>query len=370
MARKKILHLITGLELGGGAENMLLQLLPAMQEELENRVCVIRGRGEIARKLEKSGIAVDYLDLRGFFDMALVWRYRKVLKDFKPDIQVNYLIHADIFGRIFGKLSGAKKIVPYIRNIHKDKKIWLAMDKFTLRLADFVLTNSETARKFYIEKMGVQEDKILCVPNAVDAEKFKNISTGKNEKLAEIGIPSGRIIIGSVARLEKQKDIPTLLRAFRLLLKRGHNKTHLLVIGHGKEEGRLKKTAEDFGIADRVTFLKKRTDMPELLAAMDIFVLPSLKEGMSNGLLEAMASKKIVITSDIPENVELIEGGVSGLNFRAGDPEDLLEKIEFCLANKEKAAVFGEAAFSAVKNKYDLGEIRKKFTRFLEDFPT
>jgi len=369
MKKKKILHLITGLELGGGAENMLLQLLPGIGENLENSVCVVRGKGEIARKLEERGIAVDYLNFRGIFDFALIWKYRRVLKDFSPDIQVNYLIHADIFGRVFGRLFGVKKIIPYIRNIHRNKKLLMFLDKATLRFSDFVLTNSETARKFYIEKMGVRENDILCIPNAVDVEKFEKISADKGKKLAEIGIPGDRIVIGSIARLEKQKDIPTLLRAFDLAVKNNHENLHLLLVGHGDEEQSIKKMADNLGLVERIIFLKKRTDIPELLAAMDIFVLPSLKEGMSNGLLEAMASKKIIITSDIPENKELIKDGLSGLNFHAGDPADLFEKIEFCLANKEKTADFGEAAFLAVKNRYGIDGIRKNFSRFLEDFP-
>ena len=155
VAKKKILHLITGLELGGGAENMLLQLLPKMQDNLDNCVCAIKGKGEIGKKLEEAGIPVYYLELRNIFDIGMIFRYRNILKDFRPDIQVNYLIHADIFGRILGKIFGVKKIVPYIRNIHKSMPSLMFLDRITLFLSDFILTNSETSRRYYIDRKSV-----------------------------------------------------------------------------------------------------------------------------------------------------------------------------------------------------------------------
>ncbi|MFA5776879.1 MAG: glycosyltransferase [Parcubacteria group bacterium] len=362
--KKKILHLITGLELGGGAENMLLQLLPEMQEELDNRICVIKGRGEIGKKLENLGIPVYYLDLKSIFDFGMIFRYNKVLKDFNPDVQVNYLIHADIFGRIFGKIFGVKKIVPYIRNIHKGKKFLLFLDKITLFLADFVLTNSEASRKYYIEKMGFKKEKTMCIPNGINLSRFENLNVDVAEKKKEIGIPENSLVIGCVARMEKQKDIPTLAKAFKLV-KEKHGNAVLLLVGHGSEKENIKNFAKEIGIEKEVFFLEKRTDVPELLQIMDIFVLPSLNEGMSNALLEAMASKKLIITSDIEENKELIENEKEGLNFEAGNLVDLAEKINGCMNNLNEANNFKNDAFRKVINKYDLHIIKENYKIFL-----
>lgn len=359
--KKKILHLITGLELGGGAENMLLQLLPKMQEELNNRICVINGKGEIGEKLEKAGIPVYYLELKNLLDFGLIFRYRKILKEFNPDVQVNYLIHADIFGRIFGKIFGVKKIASYIRNIHRNKKFLMFLDKSTLPLADFVLTNSETSRKYYIEKMGTKEDEIMCIPNGIDLSRFENINVDVTEKKKEIGIPENSLVIGCVARLEKQKDIPTLVRAFKLI-KEKYNNAVLLLVGHGSEKYNIKNLVKELEIEEKVFFLEKRQDVPELIQIMDIFVLPSLNEGMSNALLEAMASKKIIIVSDIEENIELIKNEKEGLNFKKGNAENLAEKISKCLTNPN---LYSENAFKKVIEKYNLETIIENYKKFL-----
>lgn len=362
--RKKILHLITGLELGGGAENMLLQLLPGIQNDLDNRICVIKGRGKIGEKIEEKGIKIYYLDLKNVFDLGFIFRYRKVLKEFEPDIQVNYLVHADIFGRIFGKIFGIKKIVPYIRNIHRSKKLLMFLDKLTLPLSDFVLTNSEASKRYYIEKMGAKKDRIKCIPNGIDVSRFENLNVNIAEKKKEIGISKDSLVIGCVARLEKQKDIPTLVEAFKVVSEK-HENLILLLVGHGSEKENIKNLVNKLGIEKKVFFLEKRTDIPELLQIMDIFVLPSLNEGMSNALLEAMISKKLIIVSDIEENKELIENGKEGLNFKTGNFADLAKKIMYCLENINKIKKYGENNIEKIKRYYSLDIIAKSFIKFI-----
>ncbi|PIP26518.1 MAG: hypothetical protein COX31_01905 [Candidatus Moranbacteria bacterium CG23_combo_of_CG06-09_8_20_14_all_40_16] len=364
--KKKILHLITGLELGGGAESMLFQFLPNMQTDLDNQVCVIKGEGEIGKKLEKAKIPVHYLKLKSILDMGIIFRYKKMLKKFNPDVQVNYLIHADIFGRIFGKIFGVKKIVPYIRNIHRNRKFLMFLDKITLPLADFILTNSETARKYYIEKMDAKADRIKCIPNGVDLSLFENLNVNRKEKLKEIKIPDNAFVIGTVARLEKQKDIATLIKAFFEVNKK-YSKTYLLLIGHGGEKENIKRLVAKLRLEKKVIFLEKRKDIPELLQIMDIFILPSLNEGMSNALLEAMASQKVIITSDTEENIELVRNNYNGLNFKTGDANDLADKISSCISNGEKYEYFKNKTSSLIGEKYDIKIVTQKFKYFLNN---
>jgi len=364
---KKVLHFITGIELGGGAENMLLQLLPKMETGLENRVCAVIGRGEVGKKLENLGIQVYYLDLQNIFDFGVIWRYQKVLKDFKPDIQVNYLIHADIFGRIFGRIFGVKKIISYIRGVHiiKTKKVFFLLDRFTLFLSNFVLTNSETTKNFYLNKMGIKEEKIACIPNAIEIEKFEHIKVDKNEKLKSLNLPEDKIIIGTVSRLDKIKDIPTIIRAFNSVYLEKNQNIHLLIIGSGKEEESILNLIEKLNLQKNISLLKNRGDITEILSIIDIFALASLSEGMSNALLEAMAAKKAIVTSDIEENRELIKDGVNGLNFQTGDPDDLAKKIIFYLENLAEADKFKVQAYATILNKYSLSVITRRYTDLL-----
>lgn len=366
-AKKKILHLITGLELGGGAENMLLNLLPKMQKHLENRVCAIKGNGEIGKRLEERGIRVYYLELRNIFDFGAIFRYRNIIREFDPEIQVSYLIHADIFGRIFGKIFGVKKVVSYIRNIHRCRKFLMFFDRMTLFLTDFVLTNSETAKKYYINKMGARNQKIMCIPNGIDMSKFENLNVSIPEKKEAMGISKNVFLIGTIARLEKQKDVPTLIKAFGVICK-NYSEAHLLIVGHGSQRDALKGLIKNLNIQNKVTMLEKRTDSLDLLSIMDIFILPSRNEGMSNALLEAMASGMPIITSDIEENKELIKNDFNGLNFVCGDYLDLAEKIEYLLKNADKRRQYSKESLKIAEEKYNLNRVVQKFQDFLESF--
>lgn len=365
--KRKILHLITGLELGGGAENMLLQLLPKMQDAIDNRVCVIKGRGEIAQEIEKLNIVVYYLDLKSCFDFSVINNFQQVIKDFRPDIQVNYLIHADIFGRIFGKIFGVKIIISYIRNIHKKKNLLMFIDKFTLGLSDFVLVNSETAKKYYTEKMGVDKNKIRCIPNAIDISRFESIVISQKEKLKELGISGNKFIIGCVARLEEQKDIPTLIKAFHLFHQR-NPEAYLIIVGHGKEKEGILNIVKELGLEKEITFLENRRDMLEIYRIIDVFVLPSIHEGMSNALLEAMASKLFIISSDIEENKELIKNNINGFNFRVSDEKDLALKLTSYIENKITLSDLRNRAFLYAKNNYDINKVVRDYSDFLLGF--
>jgi len=357
---KKVLHLITGLEKGGGAEAMLLKTLPYL-ESTENAVCVFKGRGDIGKELERRGVKVYYLDMKGYWDLGVIKRYKKVVKDFRPDIQVNYLIHADIFGRIFGKKYGVKKLVSYIRNMHNNF-IYAFPDKITLKRVDFLLTNSRANLRFYREEYNFPKDKSACIPNGVEMkdkpfeEKLKNLKK-------ELGL-NNEFVITCVSRLHQQKNIDTLIRAGQILA-RENDDFKILLIGDGKERGNLKKLARKLNMEDKIKFLGKREDVWEILNISNLFALPSSKEGMSNALLEAMAAGLPAVVSDIKENKELVGSGKNGYTFKVKDKSDLAQKIKLLEQDKQKRTIMGEASKKKIKNNYDINKVINILDEFL-----
>jgi glycosyltransferase involved in cell wall biosynthesis len=332
---------------------------------LDNRVCAIRGRGEIGKRLEEMNIPVYYLEVKNFFDVKVIFRYRKVLKEFNPDVQVQYLIHADLFGRVVGRLFGVKKCVAYIRNIHRGKRWWLFLDRLTLPLVQILLTNSDAAKRFYVEKMGASGKEIDCIPNGVDLSRFEGVQGESIALRMSLGIPNTHKIIGTIARLERQKDIPTLVKAFVLVKKRNPNLT-LLIVGEGREEGALREMIKDYGIMDDVVFLKKRSDIPQLLSLMDIFVLPSFHEGMSNALLEAMAAGRCILASHIEENAELIEHNKEGMLVARGNSAEFAEQMSNMVEHPEKYYAQQENALKKVRERYDIIRVADRYRNFLE----
>jgi len=365
MPKKKILHLITGLEIGG-AEMMLLKTLPRMQEDFDNRVCCIRGHGPIGKKLEKAGVPVYYLNLKNIFDLGIILRFKKIIKEFQPKILVTYLIHADLFGRIFGRIFGIKKIICSVRVKLVQWKYFplLIIDGLTSFLVNNYHFNSQAVANLYLKYFFLAKEKITVIPNGLEIEKYQ-IQINKTEKREELGIPTKMPIIGCIGRLEKQKGQKYLLEAFALFLKKDA-RAFLIFVGDGSDRKQLQILSKELGIENSIKFLGNRNDVPEILQIIDVFVLPSLYEGMSNALMEAMATGLPIIATDIPENRELLSSKDSGILIPARDSSALADKISFIIRNKVYAEKAGMTAKKEARNHFSLDTTVHNFISLLE----
>lgn len=343
MQKRKILHLITGLEIGG-AETMLLKTLPKMQSDFDNRVCCIMGHGPMGERLEKDGVYVYYLNLKNIFDLGAILRFKKTVKEFKPDILATYLIHADIFGRVFGRIFGIKKIVCSVRvKLIQAKYLpFLLLDAITSPLVTCYHFNSRTVANMYHNYFFLPKRKITVISNGIEIKKY-DIQIDPTQKKKDLHIPQDKIIIGCVAKLRKQKGHKYLISAFAEVLKNNPN-VFLLFVGDGDERENIERQIKNLEIANDVLLLGNRNDVSELLQVIDIFILPTLFEGMSNALMEAMADGRPIITTDIPENREIIENKETGLLIPAKNDIALADAIQRMLGAEQQMKMLGEKA--------------------------
>lgn len=365
---KKVLHLITGLEKGGGAEAMLLKTLPYLRKT-KQAVAVLKGEGEIGKRLEEKGIKVYYLKMRHYLDFKVIGRYRKVIEDYQPDIQVNYLIHADIFGRLLAKKYGVKKLVSYIRNRHRNFPYAL-LDKMTLKKVDYLLTNSRANLKYYRKKYGFDKDLSACISNGVELNEGHEDRDILDDKLNSLrnnlNIDKNDFVITSVARLHKQKSLDTLIKALNIL-KQKDLSFKVIICGSGKEEHNLKALVHKFQLDKQVIFLKNRDDIFDILKISNIFVLPSIKEGMSNALLEAMSLGLPAVVSDIEENKELVKDKENGYVFKLKDYNDLAQNLITMKENNSEREVMSKNNIEKIRDNYDIRKVRGDLDEFLNN---
>lgn len=342
---------------------MLLNTVPYFKKT-ENRVCAVWGRGEIGKELEEKGIKVYYLGARSYFDLGVIGKYKKVIEDFSPDVQVNYLIHADIFGRFFARIFGVKRIVSYIREIYINKYHYY-FDRFTLWLVDFLLTNSKTTLDIYQNKLSFPKKKSDVITNGVNLEIVR-----PNEEAVELRekleISNDDFVLLCIARLHKYKNHDTLIKAVKRIKEEGEIKIKLLLCGVGEEKENLVSLSNELGVSGEVLFLGKRTDVYNLISISDSFVLSSNREGMSNALLEAMTIGCPCLVSANECNLELIKDGINGFTFRHGDDKDLFDKIKLIYKNRELANNFAKQARLDIENDYDIKKIIQALDDFLE----
>lgn len=365
MPRKKILHLITGLEVGG-TEMMLLKLLPDLLKKFDNRVCCLMSPGEIGNRLKSSGIQVDYLNISSWKDIPKISKLVNIIQTFQPDILTTYLIHADLVGRLVGRLTGVKTLICSIRAWIRDPKYWplVFLERLTSPMINQYLFNSHSVAALYHQKLFLPRNKSTVIPNGIDYKLFKS---NKNQIQAKkrLNLPIKGKIIGFFGTFRDQKGLNYLIDS---VIKLDSPDIYLLLAGYGPSEKALKEQVQKLGLTTKVFFTGEYRNIHLLLPAIDIFVLPSLYEGMSNSLLEAMAAGRPVIATDIPENRELISDPENGLLMSTKDPIAIAGAIQTLIANTGLIKSQSKNNITKVRSMYDLPVINYRFMKFYEKY--
>lgn len=365
MHRRKIIHLIQSLD-SGGCENMLLRTLPLLGE-FEHTIVTLKNRGELANAFERKKIAVKNISQRNIFDLSAYRRLLKIIKATQPDIVATYLFHADAIGRIFLQSFTRKKIVPFLRTTYNHPKYREVriFEQLTKYFVKHYLANSESVKNYYIKNIGVPREKITVIPNGIDISCYQSFERDESLRIS-LGINPDETAIICVANLHINKGHKYLLEAFEEVYK-DNQKTKLLLAGDGEEKNNLLRQIENYESKNNIFFLGKRNDVPELLKISDIFVLPTLFEGMSNAIIEAMAAGVPVITTDIPENQDLIENKKTGLLFPANNVHHLVKAIKLLTTDSTLRKRFSQNSLQRVEKKFNIRTTANRLSRFFEE---
>lgn len=356
--RPKVLHLIQSLD-NGGCENQLLRLLPLCQNG-DHVVVTLRNRGELATAFEAKGVPVVCVKQSSLLDVASYWRLRQAIQVAKPDIILTYLLHADIVGRLIVAPLWRYRVIPWLRTTYNFPRYrWArAFEWLTRPLVGHYLANSPAVKNFYIERLGVVPTKITVIPNGIDVSQFGRSRRGLKK---DLGIDDGALVITCVANLHSNKGHHYLLEAFDQFWRR-HPRSWLLLVGSGEAAPALRRQSESLAAKDRILWLGLRADVPDLLALTDIFVLPTLFEGMSNALLEAAASGVAIITTDIPENRHTLK---HARFVPIRDGRAITIALRGLARNASQRRELGQSGYNEVKESYSIAKVASCFETYL-----
>jgi len=360
--KKNILHLITGLK-AGGAETMLFNLVTNLDKnKFNNIICTLREGGEIEEKLKKNNFKVYSLGIKtkiGIFELPQAsFKLLKILKKEKIDILNCWLIHACLLGRFAGKISG-HKVVCSVQAKELLYKPLLFLDHLTSFLVDKYICVSNAVKTFTIGYVGIDSKKIEVIYNCIDDKPYQKMEKYTKKKF---GLTNNTIIVGMVANLRKQKGHEYFLQAAKLIIEYGTSTIRFFIIGSGTEEKRLKELSKKLGIDEKVVFLGYRKDVPQLLSIVDIWASSTLYEGNSLALLEAMALKKPIVTTDIGENSEVVTNNKEAILVSPKDSHSLAAGIQKLIKNKELAHKLARNAQKRFKD-FNLDTIIKKYEK-------
>ena len=350
----KVGYLITGLGVGG-AEKHLLKLLPKLP--FKKFVVSLTQNNRIGKLIQKKGIKVYYLNLNLVNAPLELIKLIKIFKKEKPEIIDTYLIHSNLIGRFIGKFLGIK-VLNSVRNNYSYSKIYSNLDKYTSNLVDLYLPNSKALKK-YLKSINIPNSKINVIPNGVDLRDYsKKYNRSNYRKILKIPIKNKVII--NVARFVPQKNQELIIVSFKKYIQKNPN-SHLIFVGNGPTLNYCKQLVKTQQIPN-VKFLKNRKDVDHLLNMSDIFVLASIREGMSNALLEAMYFRKYCIVSNISENTILINSKC-GKTFNLKNPEELIENLSIQTTKQKNYAI---NAHNKVKTKFNFKYTVLKYIKLID----
>ena len=364
MKEKHRLMLITHDLAIGGLQQVVMNICRTIDRGLfDVSVLCLRGLGEFSPEFEKMGIKVHLLPkTQNGPDYFSPLKVAKILRHEKIDIIHTHNTQPFIDGTIGALLSGVKTIIhtDHSRE-YPDKRRYMFAEWLMSHFAYKVVGVSEPTSQALIQYEKISPKKVITILNGIEGSKFE-IVIDKGPKKKELGITSDGPIIGLAVRLTKAKGITYLLQAMPEIIKAYPNIT-LVIAGTGDYEDRLKKEARDRGIDKNVLFLGPRLDIPELLKLFDLYVLPSLWEGLPIVLLEAMVAGCPVVATDVGGNYMAIQHGENGSLIEPKNPDLLASEVIRVLSNEGLRTNYARKSAQRFKEKFSAEVMTQNYQR-------
>ncbi|MBN2090305.1 glycosyltransferase family 4 protein [candidate division KSB1 bacterium] len=364
MNKINILH-IQVLPIMSGVQKAMLDILERLDRNKCHITILCNAEGELteaATKLNINFIILPELrrEINPLFDIIAVIKLIKLIKKNRFQLVHTHSSKSGFVGRLAASAAGVKCIVHTVQGF--------AFHEYSSKLAIFVFGLMERIAGVFSDKIIfvnqydkitaskmrlASAEKMITIPNGIDFVELSSRSRSSANTKKSIGIEASDAVVGMVARLWEQKSPQDFIRSVPTVVKE-FSAAKFLVIGDGHLKGELQQLSIELGISENVLFLGWRNDVRELLKILDVFVLPSLWEGLSVSILEAMASGKPVVASNIKGNNELVVDGATGYLVEPRNPEQIGEKVLTLLKNRTLAEKMGLNGYKRVKENFNI----------------
>ena len=347
----------------GGAEIMLLQFAESLRRRGHHILAVgPRGRdGWLSSEFKRRGFEHRMYELKHPLDFMGFLELRRILAEHRIQI-----VHSHEYTMaVYGGIAALTLALPYIITMHGDKWSVGAMRRrvamrWVFRRSEAVVAVSRATHDHMTASLGLAPHAMATVPNGIDFVPGDRIVVRK-----ELGLAESDLLVVAVGNLTVRKGHILLLRAMLCLDPPAASMPwHVAIAGAGPEHETLRAFAELNGIADRVHLLGSREDIPDVLAAADIFTMPSFWEGLPVALLEAMFARKPVIASDVSGIPEAIVNGRDGILTPPGDIPALAHAISAFLVDPSRRETFAAAAQARAEAGFGIGAMTDAYERF------
>lgn len=383
LPRTKILHVVHSLAVGG-LENGLVNLVNRLDpKRFQHTVCCLTSAGKFSRRIEGRDVEVIELHQASSKFRFPILQLAEIFRKIAPHIS-----HTRGWSTIDAVFAAKLARVPRIvhgehgrEHADAEGRSWKRNNirRVAGCLVDRYVVVCDFFRPWLQRYCGVNDRKIVYIPNGVDTTKFhpivdRRVNPGPSEPMKSqsnyelrrlLGLPVDSFLVGSVGRLDPVKDFPTLLKGFRNIDSKGAS-VKLVIVGDGPARVQLSDLCRELGLHSSVLWLGERSDIAALLRCFDVFVQTSIFEGMSNTILEAMASGLPIIATDTGGNPELVTDGRNGLLIQVGDVGKLAYGIEQLLFDEPLRLRYGATSRELAENRFDLARMAQQYSEMYE----
>ncbi len=351
LTRSRVAHVVLSLDTGG-LERFVCNLAACEpMRDLPPLVICLDRRGNLAEVVEAAGGTVLLLERGDGFNPQVIFRLARILREAGVTAVHSHSLDAMLYAGFAALLAGIPNRIHTQHNTQL--RSYTVKDRMKFRLAAWACStvaavSGETARE--VEAHGANPRKVRVIPNGIDADHF-----GKG-----LVVRSGGRRIGCVARLSPEKGIDRLISAFAAVVRRMPD-ARLTIVGEGEERPALEARVRELGLGESVEFLGFQDDVAAALGTFDLFVLPSLTEGIPLALLEAMAAGLPVIATRVGGVPEVIEDGTSGVLVEAGNAIALELAMLDLLFNPARLAALGAGARERIRRHFNLNRMALQY---------
>ncbi len=375
----RVLFVINGLDEGGGAERSLIEILPRLTAKgVEGRVACLKVLPDPygARELGETEVIL----LPSTLPSRLV-SLRSEVRRFRPDLVHTSLFEADIAGRVSAWGSGTPVLTSLVNTTYDAVRLGdprvsrmslaahRAVDGLTARhMTTHFHAVSQAVKDSAVSTLGVPADRVTVIQRGRDPSRLGEPGPERRRRArATLGLSDDDEVVVSVGRQTYQKGHSYMAEAFAQLASRRRQMIWLLVGSEGDATAQLLSSTEAHGVEGRVRFLGLRNDVPDVLAAADLFVHPSLYEGFPGALLEAMALGLPSVASDIPPIREAVLVGRTSLLVPPGSPSAIADAMAALLDDPARRAALGSAARQLFLDRYTVERSGERMADLMDE---
>ena len=359
MGKFKILQLIDGGFLGGGQTNVL-SIAKNADKSLFDISIAASGEGKFEEEVDRNNITFYPIELPKLLRTKYLKKLEKLYDEQKFDLIHTHGGVAGFYGRILKKHHPEVKCVHTIHGIHYinsgnlfRKNVSKTIEQYLVQFTDRTICETHNDFLTAVKNRIADRTKTDIIPNGIDVSKFANLKKN-SELISRLGFNADNFIIGNISRFDEQKNQQLILQAAYFLVRK-YPQMRFVFVGSGKHLEQMRDLARDSKLEEYVVFAGEQENLVDFYSIFDIFVFPSLWEGMPYVLLEAMASRLPIICSRLPNLLEVVKSDYSAFTINPRDMDDLFRKISAMYQSKELREELAQNAMIE-STQYDVSE--------------